>query len=209
MIVMRKIRIYCWVVVSICFCWLYLPHVICFFVSMQKSCIRADLIRKKKQYRFDCGNLLALLVFLHNDRYFRALFYHRIGKVRSALFSWYRPGDRYFMISSSTRIGGGMLFAHPYASVISAKSIGENFYCLHLTTLGKLTPGPEKMDRPTIGNNVTLGANVTILGDVKIGDYVTIGAGSVITKSVPDNCVVVGNPARIIRQNGEKVNILL
>ena len=43
-------------------------------------------------------------------------------------------------------------------------------------------------------------------GPIKIGNNVVIGAGSVVTKSVPDNCTVVGNPARIIRRDGIKVN---
>ena len=45
-----------------------------------------------------------------------------------------------------------------------------------------------------------------MIGDIKIGNNVVIGAGSVVTKSVPDNCTVVGNPARIIRRDGIKVN---
>lgn len=54
---------------------------------------------------------------------------------------------------------------------------------------------------PIIGDNVTLGANVVIIGDITIGNNVIVGAGSVVTKSIPDNCIVVGNPARILRQN--------
>ena len=46
---------------------------------------------------------------------------------------------------------------------------------------------------------MTLGANVTIIGDITIGNNVTIGAGSVVVKDVPDNSVVVGNPARVIK----------
>lgn len=45
-----------------------------------------------------------------------------------------------------------------------------------------------------------------MIGDITIGNNVVIGAGSVVTKSVPDNCTVVGNPARIIRRDGIKVN---
>ena len=48
-----------------------------------------------------------------------------------------------------------------------------------------------------------------MFGGITIGDNVIIGAGSVVTKDIPSNCVVVGNPARIIKQDGERVNILL
>lgn len=45
-----------------------------------------------------------------------------------------------------------------------------------------------------------------VVGDIKIGNNVTIGAGTVLTKSVPDNCVVCGNPARVVKENGIRVN---
>lgn len=51
----------------------------------------------------------------------------------------------------------------------------------------------------TIGDNVYIGVNVTIMPGVTIGNNVVVGACSVITKDVPDNCVVAGNPARVIR----------
>jgi maltose O-acetyltransferase len=50
-----------------------------------------------------------------------------------------------------------------------------------------------------IGNNVWIGATVTIVPGVEIGDNVTIGAGSVVTKSLPANCVAVGNPCRVLK----------
>lgn len=50
----------------------------------------------------------------------------------------------------------------------------------------------------TIGNNVWLGENVTILKGVTIGNNVIIGLGSIVTKSIPDNCVAVGCPAKVI-----------
>ena len=53
--------------------------------------------------------------------------------------------------------------------------------------------------RPVIGNHVKMGCHVCILGGVHIGNNVTIGAGSVVVKDVPDNAVVVGNPARFIK----------
>lgn len=52
----------------------------------------------------------------------------------------------------------------------------------------------------SIGNNVWIGGSVTILPGVKIGDNVTIGAGSVVTHDIPSNTVAVGNPCKVIKQ---------
>ena len=52
----------------------------------------------------------------------------------------------------------------------------------------------------TIGNNVWIGGSVTILAGVSIGDNVTVGAGSVVVKDIPSNCVAVGNPCKVIRE---------
>jgi len=55
-----------------------------------------------------------------------------------------------------------------------------------------------------IGRNCWLGAGVVVLPGVTIGDNVVIGAGSVVTKDIPDNVVAVGNPCRVLREVGEK-----
>ncbi len=51
-----------------------------------------------------------------------------------------------------------------------------------------------------VGNNVWFGGNVCVLPGVTIGDNVVIGAGSVVNKDIPSNCVAVGNPCKIIKQ---------
>lgn len=56
----------------------------------------------------------------------------------------------------------------------------------------------------TIGNDVWIGAGSSILPGVTIGSNVVIGAGSVVTRDLPDNCLAVGNPCRIIRTLGQK-----
>ena len=53
----------------------------------------------------------------------------------------------------------------------------------------------------TIGDNVWIGGSVTILPGVTIGNNVTIGAGSVVVKDIPDGCVAVGNPCRVVKRN--------
>ena len=52
----------------------------------------------------------------------------------------------------------------------------------------------------TIGDNVWIGGSVTILPGVSIGSNVTIGAGSVVTRDIPDNVVAVGNPCKVIKK---------
>ena len=55
-----------------------------------------------------------------------------------------------------------------------------------------------------IGNNVWLGCKVAVLGNVRIGNGCVIGAGSVVTKDIPENTVAVGNPCRVIRYRNKK-----
>lgn len=56
----------------------------------------------------------------------------------------------------------------------------------------------------TIGDNVWIGGNVVILPGVNIGNNVVIGAGSVVTKDIPDNMIAVGNPCKVVREITEE-----
>lgn len=159
-----------------------------------KKNVVSDLVRMSDQLELRLPIALQLIYMLHYNRYYRNLFYHRIGPVKAMLLKWYRPGDKYFNIRSGMPIGEGMWIAHPYSTILAAESIGKNFGCIHCTTIGKAFG-----KSPIIGDNVFCGCNVTIIGGVKIGNNVTVGAGSVVVKDVPDNCVVAGNPAKIIR----------
>lgn len=52
-----------------------------------------------------------------------------------------------------------------------------------------------------IGERCIIGINVIVMPGIRIGDSVVVGGGAVVTKDVPDNCIVVGNPAYIIKEN--------
>ncbi len=149
----------------------------------------------KKKRGIHMADILLLLSLLENDSYFRKLFYFRLGK-SSYLIKWYSPGARTFYLYG--KIGGGVYLPHPYATILNANQIGNNFTCRQCTTIGNKEDGRNDL-RPTIGNNVTLGANVCIIGNVHIGNNVIVGCGSVVVKDVPNNCVVAGNPARVIK----------
>jgi serine O-acetyltransferase len=95
-------------------------------------------------------------------------------------------------------IGKGFQCVHPFATIVNAKKIGDNFSVRNNVTIGNNKRG----DRPQIGDNVSINANAVVIGDIKLGNNVVVGAGTVLTKSVPDNCVVVGNPAYILKENG-------
>ena len=60
-----------------------------------------------------------------------------------------------------------------------------------------------------IGEWCVIGIGATIMGGVRIGDHVVVGAGAVVTRDVPSNCIVAGNPARIVREGIEMEGIKL
>ena len=98
-------------------------------------------------------------------------------------------------IPSKAKIGKGFTI-HNFSGVfISEGEMGENVIVFQGVTIGHLRGQPEP---PKIGNNVLIAAGAKVLGSVTIGNNVVIGANSVVINDVPDNCTVMGNPARII-----------
>lgn len=68
----------------------------------------------------------------------------------------------------------------------------------------QVTIGWNKGAAPVIGDGCVFCCGCTVLGGIKIGDNVTVGAGAVVVKDVPDNAVVVGNPSHIIGYNDNR-----
>jgi serine O-acetyltransferase len=91
------------------------------------------------------------------------------------------------------------ILPHPIGIVIGKRVVlGENCVVYQNVTIGgkSLTD----LSSPVLGNNITVFANAIIVGDIKIGNNVTVGAGSVVTKNIPADCIVAGNPARVINK---------
>ena len=191
----KKIRdSICFLKACICFI-IYIPHIVICIFSKNKLKIYSDANILAQHLKIKILNLSAVLYFLHTNSFFRTLFYHRIGPVATLLIGWWKPGDKYFLISATTKIGFSCKVMHPFSTIINANSIGDNFYCLNNTTIGF-----KNNKRPTIGNNVYVGANACIVGDVHIGNNVIIGAGAIVVKDIPDNCIIAGNPAKVIKK---------
>lgn len=74
---------------------------------------------------------------------------------------------------------------------------GKNVYLRQGVTVGNKGVGSER--HPILGNNIIFGANSIVVGPITVGNNVIIAAGAVVTKDVPDNCVVGGVPAKILR----------
>jgi serine O-acetyltransferase len=108
-------------------------------------------------------------------------------------------------IHPSALIGTGFFIDHGMGVVIGETAeIGDHVTLFQGVTLGGT--GKERGKRhPTLGNHVVVGAGAKILGGIRIGDNVKIGANSVVLKSVPSNSTVIGVPARIIKTQGERM----
>lgn len=133
----------------------------------------------------------------------------RLSKIKK-LFYLYRIKrmDAFNNASMGTDIGFGAQFAEPpillhglNGIIVSHyASIGKHVWIAQQVTIGQ---AQHKNVAPKIGDYVFIGAGAKIIGDITIGNNVTIGANAVVTHDVPDNCVVGGVPAKIIKYKDE------
>ncbi|WP_296623712.1 serine acetyltransferase [Marivirga sp.] len=109
-----------------------------------------------------------------------------------------------FQIPHRTKIGYGFYIGHFGNIVINQKVIlGNNCNIAQGVTIGEVNRGIKK-GTPVIGNQVWIGANSVIVGNIKIGDNVLIAPLAFVNFDIPDDAVVSGNPAKIINYKGSK-----
>ena len=175
----------------------YAMHIFFFINSPQKETMQKELEHVLKEHYIGLRGISGFLWAVHRNPYFLSLFYYRIGQSRAYICSFFKKDSSELNICCERL--GMVKFYHPFSTILNAKSIGDNFVFSNNNTIGNINN--DYSQRPVIGDNVELGANVVVFGNIRIGDNVKIGAGAVVNKDIPSNCVVVGNPFRIIRKN--------
>ena len=111
-------------------------------------------------------------------------------------------------IHPGATIGRRLGIDHGHGIVIGETTeIGDDVLIYQGVTLGGT--GKETGKRhPTIGNNVMISSGAKVLGPFKVGDNSRIAAGAVVLDEVPPNSTVVGIPAKVVRQDGQKITPL-
>jgi serine O-acetyltransferase len=138
---------------------------------------------------------------------FHAVLLHRVAH-RLYRAGWFTPAR---MVSQFSRtltgieihpgatIGKRFFIDHGMGVVIGETAeIGDDVLLYQGVTLGGTGKVSGKR-HPTIGNGVVVGTGAKILGNIRIGDYSKVGAGSVVVRPVPDQSTVVGIPGRVVR----------
>ena len=111
-------------------------------------------------------------------------------------------------IHPGATIGRRLVIDHGHGVVIGETTeIGDDVLIYQGVTLGGTGKDVGKR-HPTIGNNVMISTGAKVLGPFKVGDNSRIAAGAVVLEEVPAGSTVVGVPARVVRQNGQKIKPL-
>ena len=146
--------------------------------------------------------------------YFKGFHAIQTHRINHALWRQERKTLAYFLqnrasevfgvdIHPGAKFGCGIMFDHGTGIVIGETAVlGNNISLLHGVTLGG--SGKESGDRhPKIGDGVMIGANASILGNIRIGENAKIGAGSVVVADVPSSITVVGVPAKPVGRSSK------
>jgi serine O-acetyltransferase len=175
--------------------------------------IRSDLYRYRA--RADWGELICLLVW--GEPGFRYTFWMRTVRylrerrwlllplyVLARLLLCHYEYKFGISISTGAEIGPGFYVGHFGGIVVSPRArIGRNCNISQSVTIGQANRG-KRQGVPTIGDNVYIGAGAVIIGNIRIGNDVAVGANCVVLDDVPDNGVVVGVPGRVVSSQGSK-----
>lgn len=102
-------------------------------------------------------------------------------------------------IAEGAEIGGGLYIGHFSGVLIGPVKMGRDCNIAHQVTIGERADGKRGM--PVLGNRVWVGAGSVIFGGIHIGDGVTIGPLTVVSRNLPPRVLVMGNPMRLLRKD--------
>ena len=147
---------------------------------------------------------------------FHALVLHRVAHrlynggwfMLARLTSQFSRATTGIEIHPGATIGRRCFIDHGMGVVIGETSeIGDDVLLYQGVTLGGTGKDTGKR-HPTIGDGVVIGTGAKILGNIRIGDHVKVGAGSVVVRPVPDHSTVVGVPGRVVGEGGYELDSL-
>jgi serine O-acetyltransferase len=174
-----------------------LPTLVVHSLSSQREIVDGDIAYWRVRNRIESRGVRAFLALMTWPE-FRSVINYRIPYSR--LVSWLAGRGAPALYILTPNISPGFYISHGFATIVHCRSIGKNCAVSQQVTVGFNGYGAD--DCPIIGDNVNIKAGAKVVGKIEIGNNVTIGANAVVVKSVPDDCVVVGVPAYIVRRNG-------
>lgn len=127
------------------------------------------------------------------------------GKLKSTKSKFSDIGSYDVVIGEGSNVLSGAILSNN-VTIGKANIIYYNVVITHDVITGdyvQVSPGAQLLGRCAIGDFSSIGSNAVILPDIKIGKNVIVGAGAVVNKDLPNNCVAVGIPAKIIKVNNE------
>lgn len=175
--------------------FLYIP----FFPLFLSKRIKKILDLYIKMYNINTviySKILSYVFIIRKLPEVRSVLYYRFKYTR-LLGLIYPPQSNLYV--QCNNIGDNLKIYHGFSTIINAQSIGCNFSVWQQVTIGKKDDSFDETKKPIIGDNVKICAGAIVIGDVHIGNNAIVGAGAIVVKDVPDNAVVVGNPAKIIK----------
>lgn len=128
------------------------------------------------------------------------MFFYRNNDIISKILQRHLK-EKYGLEINSKNIVEGLYLGHPYLITVNPSVvIGKNCNLHKGVTIGQENRGKRK-GVPSIGDDVWIGINSSIVGKIKIGNNVLIAPNSYVNFDVPSNSVVIGNPGKIFHNN--------
>jgi serine O-acetyltransferase len=177
--------------------------------------IRADLLRKRSAFvvRPEDQTLFRKYVKVNLQLGTLAVIVYRLGRwakglrvpvVKQLMIFVYTVLNMLVMLGAGinihiySTIGKGLVIHNFSCIFVLVEKMGENCTVNQGVTIGNIRG---KSHPPVIGNNVYFGSGCKVLGNITIGNNVVIAANSLVISDVPDNCTVVGVPARVVSRD--------